>query len=83
MFRKLVSETASGMVSINAQELEQQSMLGVSGVATSPLRPGGKAQFGDQICDVMTQGQHVAKGTAVRVIGRSGAELIVEPTQET
>lgn len=83
IFRKLVSETASGMVTVSAQELEQQSMIGVSGVATSPLRPGGKAQFGDRICDVMTQGQHVAKGAPVRVIGRSGAELIVEPAQES
>ena len=41
----------------------------------SPLRPGGKAQFGDAILDVMSQGDMLPKGTAVRIIS-GGASLL-------
>ena len=36
--------------------------LGMHGVTRTPLRPAGKAQFGDQILDVITQGEMIDKG---------------------
>jgi hypothetical protein len=56
----------------------QLARVGQVGVTTSPLRPGGKARFGDQILDVISQGELVASRPKVRIIGHSGSEAIVE-----
>jgi membrane-bound serine protease (ClpP class) len=78
LYQSLVSQSASGVTSVLAQEQTQKSQLGRTGVAISNLRPGGKAQFGDQILDVMTQGEMIAKGQTVRIIRHSGTEAVVE-----
>lgn len=79
IFRRLVSTSASGELSTAAVELAQSSRVGHVGVAISQLRPGGKAQFGEEIIDVITQGELLPKGTQVRVIRHSGPEAVVEP----
>jgi membrane-bound serine protease (ClpP class) len=79
IFRRLVSTTASGEASTVAAETTRASRVGQVGVAISQLRPGGKAQFGDDIVDVMTQGELIAKGTRVRIIRHSSTEAVVEP----
>jgi membrane-bound serine protease (ClpP class) len=78
MYRALVSQGASGVASEQAQLQEHASRIGQTGVAISNLRPGGKAQFGREILDVITQGEMISKGQAVRIIGNSGTEAIVE-----
>ena len=78
MYHQLVSESASGVASVAALEQKRAVFEGAVGVAISNLRPGGKAQFGDAILDVITQGDLVAKDQKVRVIGYSGTEAIVE-----
>jgi membrane-bound serine protease (ClpP class) len=78
IYRRLVSQGASGEAVMAEQQREQASRLGGKGVAISNLRPGGKAQFGNDIVDVITQGEMIEKGQPVRIIGYSGAEAIVE-----
>jgi membrane-bound serine protease (ClpP class) len=78
LYSTMVSQSTSGVSSVAAQEQEQRTQLGQIGVAMSVLRPGGKARFGDQILDVVTQGDLIAKGQRVRIIGHSGREAIVE-----
>jgi membrane-bound serine protease (ClpP class) len=53
-------------------------MLGKTGVTISALRPGGKAQFGDAILDVMSQGDMLEKGRAVRIVSFSAGAAVVE-----
>ena len=66
-------------VGINANIVaEQKSRLGEIGTTVSALRPGGKAQFGDAILDVISQGELIPKSTQVRIIAFSGREPIVE-----
>jgi len=78
VYRKLVSQTASGVKTEAVVEQQKFSRLGQVGVAVSPLRPGGKAQFGEQILDVISEGDMVEKGQQVRVVGFSGREAVVE-----
>jgi membrane-bound ClpP family serine protease len=47
-------------------------------VVLTPLHPGGKARFGDEILDVVSQGDPIESGRTVRVIGHRGFEAIVE-----
>ena len=47
------------------------------GTTTTPLNPGGKAMIGNDICNVITQGEMIDSGLSVKVIGSSGSDLIV------
>jgi len=78
LFRKLVSQTASGVSSVSAQEEQQEARIGQLGVTISQLYPGGKARFGEQTLDVLTEGELVEKGRRVRIIGHTGADAVVK-----
>jgi len=77
-YGKLVSQMASGVTTVVQLEQRQISRLGQVGIAISPLRPGGKAQFGNEILDVISQGDLIDKGQRVKIIGHSGTEAVVE-----
>ena len=76
-FANFASEAASGVESVAALAAEVESRLGQVGEATTPLHPGGKAMFGDDMCPVVTQGEMIALGAQVKVIGHRGSDLLV------
>ena len=76
-FASFASEAASGVESVAAVAAEVDSRLGQVGEATTPLHPGGKAMFGDDMCTVVTQGEMIALGAQVKVIGHRGSDLLV------
>ena len=78
VYGKLVSQTASGMGTVAEFEQKHRSRIGQVGVATSALRPGGKAQFGDEILDVISQGEMIDSGRRVKIVGHSGTAAVVE-----
>ena len=78
IYRTLVSQSASGVATEKEFQEQQAAHIGQIGVAISNLRPGGKARFGEQVLDVITQGEMIAKGQSVRVLRYSGAEAVVE-----
>ena len=77
LFHQLVSQTASGVSSVAALEAQQTARLGRTGVSISPLCPGGKARFGDDLLDVITRGEMVEKNRPVKIIGHSGPNDVV------
>jgi membrane-bound serine protease (ClpP class) len=79
IYATLVTQSVSGGETMKAQAVQQSREVGLEGVALSVLRPGGKAQFGDDILDVVTQGELIEKGSRVRIIAHTGHEAIVEP----
>lgn len=78
MYHTLVSQSTSGVTTTAALEQQHATRLGREGVTISKLRPGGKAQFGDEILDVISQGELVEQGTRVRIIGSRGTDALVE-----
>lgn len=78
LYHQLVSQTASGVTSVAALEAQLEARVGQVGVATVPLCPGGKARFEDQLVDVITRGEMVAKGRPVKIVGHSGPNAVVE-----
>ena len=52
-------------------------LLGAIGIAVTPLRPSGKAQFGEQFLDVVAE-DYVAPGGRVRVIEIEGNRIAVK-----
>jgi membrane-bound serine protease (ClpP class) len=51
---------------------------GDTGVAESPLRPAGRARFGDDSVDVVSNGTFVEAGRIVRVVDISGNRVVVQ-----
>ena len=77
LFAAFTSSAASGVESVAAVAAELESRLGQAGTSTTPLNPGGKVMFGDALCNVITQGEMIAVGTPVKVIGHRGSDLLV------
>lgn len=53
------------------------------GIASSTLRPSGKASFGDHFVDVVSDGAYIDPGTPVEVIRVAGNRIIVRATVTT
>jgi membrane-bound serine protease (ClpP class) len=51
--------------------------VGLRGIATSTLRPAGRARFGDRTLDVMTRGEFIVDGTPVEIIAVDGNRTLV------
>lgn len=51
--------------------------VGLRGVASSTLRPAGRARFGGKTLDVMTRGEFIAEGTPVEIIAVDGNRTLV------
>ncbi len=56
--------------------------VGDIGVSESPLRPAGKAQFGDAYVDVVADGSFVESGRPVKVIRTGGNRIVVREIEE-
>lgn len=52
---------------------------GAVGVTRTPLRPAGKALFGDEMLDVVSQGDFLESGVAVQVVSADGNRVMVAP----
>ena len=78
LYRSMVSTSSSGAATTQGIEQMQSSQVGQVGIAVSVLRPGGKARFGEEIRDVISQGEMIARGEKVRILRHSAAEAVVE-----
>ena len=56
--------------------------VGDAGVAHTPLRPGGKARFGERVIAVLTRGDFLNRGTPIRVVRVTGNQVLVEAAEE-
>ncbi len=54
-----------------------QHLLGQQGVASTPLILSGKARFGDQLVDVIADGEPIERGMPVVVVDVSGSRVVV------
>jgi membrane-bound ClpP family serine protease len=53
-------------------------LLGAIGTAATPLRPAGKARFGEDFLDVVAEGSYVQPGSRVQVIEIEGNRIVVK-----
>jgi len=53
------------------------AMVGQVGIAITPLRPAGRAEFGDRTLDVVTEGDFVEKGARVQILEMRGSRIVV------
>jgi membrane-bound serine protease (ClpP class) len=57
---------------------QEDSLLGLEGIAHSDLRPSGTAYFDDRKLDVVTYGDYIARQTPVRIVEIHGNRIVVE-----
>ena len=55
--------------------------VGDVGVVESTCRPVGRARFGEDLLDAVSEGSIIEPGTRVRVLRHEGNRLVVEPTE--
>lgn len=51
--------------------------VGLRGTALSVLRPAGKAQFGERVLDVVSDGPFVPAGSAIEIVSASRTRIVV------
>ncbi len=79
LLRGLVMEAPDEAVISESEKLGDFSyLLGQNGTATTPLRPSGKARFGDQVVQVVSDGSAISQGDPVRVSEVHGTKVVVE-----
>ncbi|MGB0597425.1 MAG: NfeD family protein [Rubripirellula sp.] len=84
VLRGLVMEAPDNENINEAEKLGDYSFLiGQSGTTTTPLRPSGKARFGDQIFQVISDGSAIPVGGSVRVTEVHATRVVVEPVEST
>ena len=88
LFQRLTLEppaVAAGEVMVATTDSEPEKGLrkGDEGVATSVLRPSGRALFGENYFDVVSDGSFVEKGARVRVTSISGNHVSVREMSES
>ena len=76
--RFVLTDTLMGGDAEAADEAESRArLLGKTGTAITPLRPGGVAEVGGARVEVETEGAFVASGSAVRVVALDRRRVIV------
>ena len=82
LFRGLVMETPDALEAETRERLADFTHLqGQEGVATTPLRPSGKARFGDELVAVVSDGTAIGSGEAIRVLEVRGNRVVVEKVE--
>ncbi|MEO9935233.1 NfeD family protein, partial [Rhodopirellula bahusiensis] len=71
-----------GVPEANLDESERlahyDNLMGQTGEATTPLRPSGKARFGETIVPVVSDATAIDAGQSIRVIQVLGNRITVE-----
>jgi membrane-bound serine protease (ClpP class) len=57
---------------------DHSELLGKEGVAEMNLHPAGRALIGNDRINIITRGEFIEKGSAVRVVETHGAHIVVE-----
>jgi membrane-bound ClpP family serine protease len=60
------------------QGFDRSTLLGITGVAETDLRPAGLARFGDELVDVVSEGSFVYAGSRIQVVEIEGNRVVVK-----
>jgi len=81
LVRGLVLLTEPGTTKVYSSgapgERRLRELIGAVGVATTYCRPAGKALFGEQLVDVVAQGEYIGRGRDVEVVALEGNRVVV------
>ena len=76
--RLLLGSKMSRESGYNSSKPSRETLLGQRGEALTPLRPAGRARFGDSAVDVVSEGGFVERGAEVAVVKVAGNRVVVQ-----
>lgn len=76
-FRRIVPANPTPSEVTTEDPYRGGARVGDVGQSAGPLHPTGKARFGGQLVDVVTQGEYLETGVTVEVIERRGNHVVV------
>ena len=59
---------------------DYSDLVGRQGVATTDLRPAGKAEIDHQLIDVIAEGEPLDRGTPLEVVDAHATRVVVRAT---
>ena len=78
LFRKMeLAAATSAAEGYTTSRGEAKALLGTTGTAETNLRPSGKGRFGDQLVDVVTEGDLIERGASITVLNVEGSRVVV------
>ena len=85
LFQRFLLAPPEGAAAIELDRREAvvdySHLMGQSGKTSTPLSPSGKAFFGDELIDVVSDGLAVDRGTMVRVVEVAGNRVVVREVE--
>lgn len=82
LYKKLVLKNANKSESGFRSHEDFSALLHTKGIALTPLRPAGSAQFLDSRIDVVTRGEFIKEGAFIEVIQVSGRRVVVSEADQ-
>jgi membrane-bound serine protease (ClpP class) len=76
--RMVLESETSRELGYDSSRPDLSALVGQSGETLTSLRPSGRAQFGDRIVDVVTEGDFVSTGDPVEVLTVEGNRVVVQ-----
>jgi membrane-bound serine protease (ClpP class) len=79
LFKKMeLSAATSSAEGYTTAPGEAKALLGTTGIAETNLRPSGKGRFGDQLVDVVTEGDLIERGKRITIVEVQGSRVVVK-----
>jgi len=80
-FNRIALRAPADAKALHASAVMTRAAVGDRGVSTTPLRPAGRARFGEDYLHVVTEGQFIGPGAAVEVLRVDGNRIVVGPAR--
>jgi len=78
LFRKMeLSAANSAAAGYTSAPNRVTALLNSTGVAETNLRPSGKARVGEELVDVVTEGELIERGASIKIILVEGSRVVV------
>ena len=62
----------------SGDSVSRRTYLGLKGESTTDLRPAGKGRFGDDLLDIISDGEFIPKGEPIMVAKHEGSRIVVK-----
>jgi membrane-bound serine protease (ClpP class) len=72
----VLAEVVPSGASLGSAE-KKSDLVGLTGEATTDLRPSGKGIFDGRLLDIISDGEFIAKGRTLRVVKQEGSRIVV------
>ena len=77
--RLVLNEGMTRKAGYDSVDSSRENLLGQTGEVLTTLRPAGRAQFGERVVDVVSEGGYIERGQQVEVLKVAGNRVVVQP----